>query len=220
MLDRNNLVRQFELVVKQEIKNHQDSMLATNLAINEVRKLIGELSERCDRKYAKLDSDRLSDDMCYRNLIHSLDEFRFGMQSRMNDSESLGKRLTERVNDTQNGLQDCVSMQVVNQESIRELKSSDGQRRTGVLALSVELEQEIRNVKNYVLEIAKKVKDQILEMPSEAQAVKKELEEKMDIDKVDFTGIMREIQVYKKTVFIIEKNIENLYTQIAKLQPK
>jgi len=37
MLKRDDIVKQFDLVVKQEIKNHNDQILASNLSINKIR---------------------------------------------------------------------------------------------------------------------------------------------------------------------------------------
>ena len=82
------------------------------------------------------------------------------------------------------------------------------------------LHYEMERLKMRWIEDLKKFHQTILDRPSEALAVKDELEKKMQIDRVDFDGITREMHVYKKTVFIIEKNIENLYEQIKRLQAR
>jgi len=51
-LKRNDLVNDFELIVKQEIKNHNDAVLASNIAVNKLNELIEkevkELKGKCN----------------------------------------------------------------------------------------------------------------------------------------------------------------------------
>ena len=44
-LQRKDLAKEFEDIVKQEIKNHNDSIASTNEAINEMRQQIKDLKE-------------------------------------------------------------------------------------------------------------------------------------------------------------------------------
>ena len=47
-----------------------------------------------------------------------------------------------------------------------------------------------------------------------------EQEKKIDVNSVDAKGVLRELQIHKKSVFIVEKKIENIYTQIERLQER
>ena len=47
-----------------------------------------------------------------------------------------------------------------------------------------------------------------------------DLEKVLEEYKLDSTGVLKEIQVYKKSMFIIEKKIENIYTLIERLDKR
>ncbi len=57
-----------------------------------------------------------------------------------------------------------------------------------------------------------------MDAPTEASLVRNELEQKIYAHKVDVSGIMKELTVFKKENVVIEKKLENIYTLIERLQ--
>ena len=56
MPTRNEMVRMFEAIVQQEIKNHNDQMLATNMSIEQMRRDIEGHKNRYDASLAQIQS--------------------------------------------------------------------------------------------------------------------------------------------------------------------
>ena len=46
------------------------------------------------------------------------------------------------------------------------------------------------------------------------------IERNFDVTKIDREGVLKEIRIYEKTIFIIEKKIENLYTLIERINKR
>jgi predicted RNase H-like nuclease (RuvC/YqgF family) len=63
-----------------------------------------------------------------------------------------------------------------------------------------------------------KCKKEIIESPTGVEQLKDHLENEIACHKIDVHGIMRELQVYKKEMFIVEKKLESIFTDIIKLK--
>ena len=220
MIKRNDLVKQFELVVKQEIINHNDQILASNLAVNEIRKSLdevianqglvnsefGSIISKIQVNGVELSGGTLK--LCKKlsSFMQDMAEFREQVKGELliavENAVSNASKYERLLNNTESW-----------HASLEDLSDS-------VTGLSFNFSREIEEAKQILKKEIKKSKDEILSMPSEAQAVKKELEEKMAVDRVDFAGVMRELQIMKKDNFIKDKKIENLYTLIERLEKK
>ncbi len=220
MLLRKDLAKEFELVVQQEITNHNNAMLSTNLALNDLRQQIQDNKKAQDEVNANYGS-QISQ---INSRLNEFSEFILiltqKLQSHINDMAVYKEKAAKEIKlSVENSLlaHHKHEMTLGNVESLhvnfQELADS-------VVGLSVtftqELQQEVAKIRNEI----QKTKNEILNLPSEAKKVKKELEEKMAIDRVDFAGVMKELQVYKKTSFIQEKNIEHIYTLISRIEKR
>lgn len=63
-----------------------------------------------------------------------------------------------------------------------------------------------------------KLKEEILSLPCKASRVKEELLEKLKVSAVNNTGILQELKVVKKEVFIHRKENEYFHTQLRRLK--
>lgn len=220
MIKRNDLAKQFELVVQQEIKNHNDQMLATNLALNDVRKL------SLDQK----------------NFQESVNNA-FGSEITKINIKLV--ELTEITLEISRKLKSCIQDSKDFQEKAKseiQLAITNGMLAHSKIeksfALSYDISNKADNIKESVAalinyftreigDFAKKIrkeitesKQEILALPSEAQKVKNDLEAKMSIDRVDFEGVMRELQLTKRDSLIKEKKIEKLFILIERLEKR
>ena len=80
-----------------------------------------------------------------------------------------------------------------------------------------EQELEKEQIKNKIEKSSKKLKDEILSLPSEIEAVKIKFMDELSMHKIDNEGLMKEIKVLKKTIFINEKKVEYLITMIERV---
>ena len=47
-----------------------------------------------------------------------------------------------------------------------------------------------------------------------------QIEENFHVTKLDKEGVLKEVRIYEKTIFIIEKKIENIYTLIERINKR
>lgn len=218
MLKRNDLAKQFELVVQQEIINHNDSISATNESLNQLRESLKQNAAKNEQVLNKISSDLGYLNIEIYNLKSSISRVEENFNSALNDQRSFNEKIPMELKnlfeyfEKEDDLLKCIFAEFENVWLSVVSLEDDVKKNEG----------ELSGISERLLNIFRKEildsKNEILSSPSEASQVKKELEEKMAIDRVDFQGVIRELAVHKKTVFIAEKNIENLYTQIERLK--
>lgn len=218
MITRRDLADQFSDIVKQEIKNHNDMVLACNSSLDEFRRKIEEITSVSNRK-SQIISESLDKT---NNRIGTLDEsINKNTQlftSQVNDLSAALRSSVKQIKDlidkrdsyflTLQGFED---FQTKIDEWMAHIKVSfykqqdvikDENKKTHNCLLSI-IEEKISEVK-------KEIKLQKEE--------KKEINKSLDLVAVNFGGLTKEIESVKKRCFVIEKNIENVYTQIERLK--
>jgi VIT1/CCC1 family predicted Fe2+/Mn2+ transporter len=68
-------------------------------------------------------------------------------------------------------------------------------------------------LKDYVTKLKSEMNDRF-------QTLAKKIDSNFDVSRIDRAGVLKEVRIYEKTIFIIEKKIENLYTLIERLKEK
>jgi len=66
----------------------------------------------------------------------------------------------------------------------------------------------------------KRMKEEILSIPSEVDKIREEYDEKIDCHKIDTEGILKEIRISRKDMIVIQKQIENIYTRLDRITKK
>jgi len=59
-----------------------------------------------------------------------------------------------------------------------------------------------------------------LETQEKFSSLIEQVEENFHVTKIDREGVLKEIRIYEKTIFIIEKKIENIYTLIERINKR
>lgn len=218
MIKKNDLAKQFELLTKQEIKNYQDSLDFVLQSIREIRDEIKEVQKESLANHAKIHSFQVELQGKFEILKDSCVsiESRFGAhirdQTQVNvrnqtQIESLISDIIKKMSfdiNFKNKIDDvCIRIRRLQSQSdlnYKNLNSSDD------------------NLLRRFTSDIEKTKKEIREVPSDAFIVKKQLEEQICAHKVDVTGIMKEINIFKKENYITQKKIENIYTLIDRLK--
>lgn len=218
MLKRNDLAKQFELIVQQEIRNHNASILATNQSINEMKSQIEDIKRKFSENFAKqehgirkitqefllLEKFVEGKDIKLASQMHSLDK---NINLYRKDTES--KFDTLEANFVE--VEDFNEFKLLVQQEMNALKEELNSQREFIHASLFKIYKDMNRIMEDFL------KD-IENRPNELWDVKKELEGKIASCSIDSQGILKEMKVHKKTVFIMEKKIEDLYDIIKRLK--
>jgi chromosome segregation ATPase len=219
MLKKNDLAKQFELVVQQEIKNYNDSLNMILGSLREIKDEIQEIKKKADEKEAKLESWKVKCSAEFSEIKNVLDGFATVCHRNLNLQERKNGELEARIGYIQNDLNQrqnhAFFPQIVEKlgEKIEEIqKKVEGYEKTYI--------SEINRLETKTARSVESVRREILYTPGELDLVKRQLEEKIASHSVDVSGIMKELSIYKHDNYITEKKIENLYTQVERLKKK
>lgn len=212
MLNRNDLAKQFDLVVKQEIKNYQDSLNFVLQSIRELKQAIEDARHDFLENHAALHSYQ-------GELSTNLEDIRFKLEnlSRIQTGNANNQHL---INDNY-GKQIKDLMGFINSRSWDEMsnqsKFSDIEATLAQLANKHDLFHHlIGDQADYLLakfqSSIEKAKQEIKEAPSDAALIKAEMKEELNTHKVDVFGLLRELRLLKHESMVQEKKIENIYS--------
>ncbi len=220
MINRIDLTKKFELLSLQEMKNHNDSILATNVSINRLQSLIDNLSEKLDMQLSKVDGAYIYQSRLIDDLNDKFDIHKNRNQSMLNDFFVRLKDLEESLKKNDSELSNSFTKHEIHKDRLKGLESKFIDSSKIISKALSDLQCNITSVSVRARTDLEHAKSDILSMPSEAEKAKAELREEIAILKVDREGILKEIQVYKKETFVMQKKIENLYTLIERLEER
>ena len=218
MLKKNDLAKQFELLTKQEIKNYQDSLNNVLQSIHDLNEKIIQTNDRFSEMNAiyhsnntnlRVENQKLSNEC--KNLKEILGIFQ-------RDQLVLNKENIYLLNTLTSALSLKNEMDSLNQTKFDQLSEF-------LRKLRIDFDDSKRIYQDNLDDLLRRfrteiqmAKEEIMNAPTDASIVRKDLEEKIAMHKVDVNGIMREIKILKADNTITEKKIEQIYTLISRLQ--
>lgn len=213
-LIKEELVKRFETVVREEIQRYEESISDNN---NKFRLINARLDEFCghEKKVCGLleglridcKQDVVSEK---KDLFEKFEEQRRHVNEKVKSIESLTNDIFKQSESSvkKQDLLDEVSM--LQSQMINIGLNAEKQKK--------QLCECIHEIKEDLTQLIDDLQNHTTKRLDEIQKQINGINESNKADKIDSTGILKELQVYKKSVFIIEKNIENLYTKISRLQ--
>lgn len=218
MLKRQDLSKQFELVVQQEIKNFQDASYQMNQTINELRSKIESLEKSTSNNHSLLDSKIKNLEVESGFLQTQSQNTQNRLLSHVNDTKDLTQSLEDNLHfvstysiDTQHKSESALSQIQSLSDAIHAMQEQS-QRKADDLA---------HFLSNFEFRMRKEfsnLKQEIINLPSDSEDIRREFKEGLTCHKIDVEGIKREFQVNRKEFMVIEKNLENIYTLIDNLK--
>ena len=213
-IKRNDLAKQFELVVQQEITNHNSSILATNQAINVMR-------ERIDILLQKFAEHASRNEAWFKKTQEEFLKLEREFDKRISENKSRNHVLNEKLDNSSKYIWEGiekVESNYIEKEEFKEYKDSLNMEVTESKQMISDQNKYLRaalyKIKNDLEKMHTSFTKEILDKPDDLWEVKEELEKKIQESVIDSKGVLREIQIYKKSAFIIEKKIEDLYKLI------
>jgi len=217
MISKNDLVKEFELVVKQEIIEHNKSITASNLALNDHKAFVDEELKKQKNNHRLL----VNEYGLVSQKFNSVSLTSSNLKERIQKSEIEVSKIIDRKNvelETVNKSVESVHRyQVKVDKTIKDLEIKLTSIKKDIKNILKEQELEKEQIKNKIEKSSKKLKDEILSLPSEIEAVKIKFMDELSMHKIDNEGLMKEIKVLKKTIFINEKKVEYLITMIERM---
>ena len=218
MMQKKDLAKEFSLIVQQEIKNHNDSILATNISLEDLKRQLEGFKEKSGKDLAAMSSSLT----LHKSAISQIEERARGVLSgvlrQLNDLAASQEKQTsgilKSIKDRESyflTIDGFKQFQSKVDEWIAHLKLSFSLQRD---RLAEEVETVSRKLQASLDALDNSLSKKITGEVKEREKINKTL----DYFSINFSGFIREIEICKKRCFIIEKNIENLYTQIERIK--
>ena len=218
MINRNDLTKQFELVVKQEIKNHNDAIYDSNQALQNVKKDILSISNYIEVLKKNHVADISSHEQYINSLRDSFVELKALFNSSVRDQDSANKILESIIKEFSDMFDDTfLEIEKISKRH-EELELQNVSIAKALTNVTRDVNESLRIFRENILSDLTKTKNEILFKPLETEGLRSYLEDKIKSNAIDVEGIMREINFFKRENFIVEKKLENIYTLIDRLK--
>jgi hypothetical protein len=216
MLTKRDLIDEFQDIVKQEIKNHNDSILATNVSINRLEKMIYDLISEVDARFIKLKNDENNRSKETTEKSKEITDCIGIVQRKVSEVKPILNSFSEMVTndilkklDKEEFWKEIEHLKLLFDKKIEFIGGQLEKERSLSVEESKVIRRQIDNTACYLYDFSNKVDSQLKE-------IKESFEKKIELMRVEKEGFLREISVLKKQNFVFEKTIEDLYSQINK----
>lgn len=220
MLKRNDLAKQFELVTQQEIKNYQDSLNYVLQSLRDLKTEIDLFRQESKQNHASLHSmqGRMSQDIDEIRLDFAI--MKIDYDNQLYDQRKVNERNHVEMLDISDAIHRKIKHDSYFDQNVKDLKVYFNEVQQHSLDTRSLLLQKTDDLLCRFVRKIEQTKREILDAPTEASLVRNEMDEKIAAHKVDVSGIMRELLMFKKENVIVEKKLENIYTLIDRIQKK
>ncbi len=217
---REEYTKRFEELTKQEIKNYNDSLLATHVAMEEFRRQLKGCVDLYAQQVAQLSSQIKTIEAENRDLKDAVTTLSRKVESQRDDFNQFKREKIERSREAQKFI-DCNQHEWSRQrDKIEELADNNNANTFMMQHRVAELSQEVKHCYSQSKADNEKLKEEILALPSEAEKVKEHLLGKISIAAVDNAGLTKELEVFKKQMLIQGKMNEYFHTQLDRLKKR
>ncbi len=207
-----------DIRVAQEIKNHNDFIYNTGQEIDRLKGNIVSLAIQHDKVIAESGRNRRELLIEFENIKENVVETIHQMKQRLGDMESKVSHVIESFSDLKQEFHDQLIIQNELITLTHEIDKSLSSLQTQSSSQKDYFNYAISQLKNQVEEKVKEVKEELTPKPPEVDPIKQQLDERFQVWKVDFDGLIREISILKRAVAYDQKKFENVYTLIERLK--
>lgn len=215
-LVKEEMVNRFESVVQEEIRTYKIHIQNTYKALDESNKIIQLLKEEIHQH--KNATDQLFNKILDR-FLQEKTESEIRVQSFCNDVSKKISELKQDVLDLSLSQDNFLSMSDYEHRRKEIQNCFDDQ----VNSIQANLESS-KSYNEKIFQESKGKREEIetkhVHLHSHVIEETSNLEKKIQTFKVDSEGVLKELRIYKKGMFIIDKKIENIYTLIERLQKR
>ena len=216
VIKRSDLAKQFELVVQQEIINHNKQIEASNQALQKMQMQIDELVQNHASHIARLETYIWDLENNYKSLKKKHEKLLWRVETQekhINEEiEKVSFDTTIRfshLEETVCDLEDDISCFEEMQIAINTLNQVAETQKFYI-------HSQFYDLKKACERMFSEFKEEIENKPSEIPKLREDLEKKIKDAVVDARGVLREVEIVKKEAFVMKKKIEQVYALLGR----
>ncbi len=203
-----------DLRVAQELKNNQDFIYQTNQSLQDLKKGLDAVVLQHQKLLDKSGSDNKDVEIRLENFEEEVVKSINHCLSKVNNITDYVNVLCKSIDVNYKKISEqiyLISERLANQE---EQLSICTEIEKSIENLSNRLDQDIFSVKSLIQHHTSSLRDDLCKQIPKIDLTKEQLEECLKTVYVDFAGLVREIELLKKSTNYSEKKFENIYTLI------
>ncbi len=213
-LIRDEMVNRFEAVVSDEIRQHHKNIQENNneiLSLKSDVQFLKKINENNEKTQENLKNQ------CFSEFIKEKKEI-------LSEFDNHRKYVNENVNNTNLALNEIVNKSetwITRSEFEKYISEINEQILGAHRAICLEKRMIVECIDNIKKELIESINflEEVFSGKFERLNIENSARDnQININKVDYAGILKELKVYKKSMFIIEKKIEHIYEQIKRLK--
>lgn len=217
-MKRQDLADQFELIVKQEIINYNNKVVAVNTALEALKNRVIDLAhDEASNRGDSISRDKALEISINKNR-EDITSIKYSFDSRINDIISQNYKVSQEVRCDSKRLDDLENWIKDFHKDIAAIKGIVASVRDENEKIVVSIKGELDRHYHKACKNLSQMEDSILSRPSEALEVKKELEKKICEKNVEITGIHEAFDHFTKKYYYIEKQIEDIYNKFSRIK--
>jgi DNA repair ATPase RecN len=205
--------KRFEALVKQEMVEHQHIISSHHKEMQELRDRLSLAMERFESLSKKNDDDLKQakiDTACTIALL----QYRVGV------NESLIEDHKKTIEDLHKQLLAFQEQYSSKSDTSNIKKSVDEQIKEITSAHISEFQEYQREVKSLFNSLKYELTNSLAALEQKLAKLSDTVENNFYVFRLDKEGVLKEIRIYEKTIFIIEKKLENIYTLIERINKR
>ena len=218
MLKKNDLVKQFELVVKQEIINHNDAILASNILVNKLFEEVQELKKAHSREVvdlrneisnleihlsqiSHLDRDHKHHKKCTEEYLCRIKDDHF------HSFKQVDGKFAEHLTDLKKAFLEISHHHRLILQAQQDIVANEKQSKLALDRVVADFNIKLKNLKR-----------EFLELPSKECENVRELEIGCEQNRFSVKCLYEEMESHKEKRFYNDKQIEHLFTLVDRLK--
>lgn len=208
-----DISKRLEAFMKAEMAEHKQVISAHHKEMQAMRDSVREALEKFDSLFRHIEHELKDKSSFLKDLIDDIDIKIKSNQISISDQRNSIVSVFQTLNDLMS-----FSSKKSDLDNFKKIMDIELRETTGKHARSFEdFQQAVRisfdSLKEELLKLRAEMDKKFFELNDK-------IDEKSSISQMDKEGILKEVRVYDKTIFIMEKKIENLYTLIDRINKR
>lgn len=205
--------KRLEVLLKKEMAEHQAIISSHHKEMQELRDALSLAMQRFDSLFEHCELQRKELASLNQQQIHYLKEKAVVNDLRLDCQQNKHNSFHQQLQELHN----TFSLKSELEKSKKELESQIKESGMSHISSFQNLQQELKSLFQRLEKGFSELKSDINKKVNEFD---EKVETKFSLSKLDKEAVLNELRVYKKSMFIIEKKIENLYTLIERINKR
>lgn len=205
--------KRMEVLLKQEMAEHQAVISSHHKEMQTLRDALKNAMERFDSLFKHSEDELSKKSSQFTHLIAELQEKVRNQEFFSSEQKEKNLSLHQELNNFYSVFAKKIDLDYCK----KELQSLVKEATTSHLNAFQYCEQQLKLLVNSLKDDLARLK---IEMAEKIYQLDGKIESKFSNSQLDKEGVLKEIRIYERTILVIEKKIENIYTLIERINKK